>query len=61
MCLKGVCIGLDFDGTVVTHNFPDMGAEIPHCIETLQRITAAGGKLILITMRSGRSLAEAVS
>jgi len=61
MCLKGVFIGLDFDGTVVTHEYPNMGKEVPHCIETLKRITDAGGKLILITMRSGKSLAEAVA
>ena len=60
MLLKGVYIGLDFDGTVVTHEYPNMGKEVPHCIDTLKRIASEGGKLILITMRSGRSLAEAV-
>lgn len=61
MFLKGIYIGLDFDGTVVTHDFPYMGKEVPHCIETLKRITNDGGKLILITMRSDKSLAEAVA
>ncbi|MGI4749864.1 MAG: hypothetical protein ACRYFB_04455 [Janthinobacterium lividum] len=61
MCLKGIYIGLDFDGTVVTHDYPNMGNEVPHCIDTLKQITDAGGKLILITMRSGRSLTEAVA
>lgn len=61
MFLKGVYIGLDFDGTVVTHDYPNMGKEVPYCIETLKQITYEGGKLILITMRSGKSLAEAVA
>jgi hydroxymethylpyrimidine pyrophosphatase-like HAD family hydrolase len=61
MFYKGVTIGLDFDGTVVTHEFPKIGKDIPHCIETLKKITAEGGKIILITMRSGRKLAEAVA
>lgn len=61
MFYKGVTIGLDFDGTVVTHEFPKIGKEVPHCLETLKKITDDGGKIILITMRSGRKLAEAVA
>lgn len=61
MFYKGVTIGLDFDGTVVTHEFPKIGKDIPHCIETLKKITDEGGKIILITMRSGRKLQEAVA
>lgn len=29
MFYKGVVIGLDFDGTVVTHEFPEIGNDIP--------------------------------
>lgn len=61
MFYKGVTIGLDFDGTVVTHEFPKIGEDVPHCIETLKKITSQGGRIILITMRSGRKLAEAVA
>lgn len=61
MFYKGVVIGLDFDGTVVTHEFSEIGNNIPNCIETLKRITDQGGKLVLITMRSGKALAEAVA
>ncbi|WP_299284826.1 hypothetical protein [uncultured Mucilaginibacter sp.] len=61
MFYKGVTIGLDFDGTVVTHEFPKIGKDIPHCIKTLKKITDEGGKIILITMRSGRKLQEAVA
>lgn len=61
MFYKGVTIGLDFDGTVVTHEFPEIGEDVPYCIETLKKITDQGGRIILITMRSGRKLAEAVA
>ncbi len=61
MFYKGVTIGLDFDGTVVTHEFPKIGKDLPHCLETLKKITSQGGKIVLITMRSGRTLAEAVA
>ncbi len=61
MFYKGVVIGLDFDGTVVTHEFPKIGKDLPHCIETLKKITDLGGKIVLITMRSGKRLAEAAA
>ncbi len=61
MFYKGVTIGLDFDGTVVTHEFPKIGKDVPYCIETLKRVTNKGGKIVLITMRTGKRLAEAVS
>ncbi len=61
MFYKGVIIGLDFDGTVVTHEFPAIGKDLPHCLETLKKITDQGGKIVLITMRSGKRLAEAVA
>jgi len=61
MFYKGVTIGLDFDGTVVTHEFPKIGKDLPYCLETLKKITSQGGKIVLITMRSGRTLAEAVA
>ncbi len=61
MFYKGITIGLDFDGTVVTHEFPKIGKDLPFCIETLKQITNEGGKIVLITMRSGKRLAEAVA
>jgi len=52
-------LGIDFDGTVVEHEFPDIGPEAPGAFEWLRQIQAAGGKLILWTMRSGETLDEA--
>lgn len=53
-------IGVDFDGTIVEHEFPDIGEPTPGAFAWLGQIQAAGAKLILWTMRSGETLDEAV-
>lgn len=53
-------IALDFDGTVVTHEYPYIGEDIG-AVPVLKELTAAGHKLILFTMRSGKLLDEAVA
>lgn len=60
MIIPGTVVAVDFDGTVVTHEYPNIGKPLPYCIETLHKISAAGGKIILYTMRSGEELAQAV-
>lgn len=54
-------IGIDFDGTVVAHEYPEIGRPAPQAIETLRELTAAGHRLVLWTMRSGAPLQEAVN
>ena len=44
-------IGIDFDGTCVTHDFPRIGREIG-ATEVLRELVAQGHRLILFTMRS---------
>jgi hypothetical protein len=44
-------ISVDFDGTIVGHDFPDIGEPLPGAIETLKAFKAAGWKLILWTCR----------
>lgn len=44
-------IVIDFDGTCVTHEFPQVGSEIG-AVEVLKEIVANGHNLILFTMRS---------
>ena len=44
-------IAIDFDGTCVEHNYPRIGATIPHAIEVLKELVASGHKLILWTCR----------
>lgn len=53
-----ICI--DFDGTVVTHDYPDIGQDIG-AVPVLLALVNAGHRLILNTMRSGDTLSEAVS
>lgn len=53
-------IGVDFDGTIVKHDYPRIGEPIPGAIETLHDLVDAGHKIILYTMRSGEPLVEAI-
>ncbi len=54
-------IAVDFDGTIVTHEYPKIGREIPFAIDTLKRIQEEGHhQLILWTVREGELLQEAV-
>jgi hypothetical protein len=52
-------IGVDFDGTCVTHEFPKMGREIG-APPVLHELVAAKCRLILWTVRYGQTLEEAV-
>lgn len=52
---------VDFDGTICKHIFPRIGDEVPNAIKYLKRYQELGVKLILFTMRSDESLAEAVA
>jgi hypothetical protein len=43
-------IGIDFDGTCLTHSFPELGKDIG-AVPVLRELTDAGHRLILWTMR----------
>jgi len=58
--MKSLYIGIDFDGTVVTHKYPEIGEPLEGAIEVLQELMEAGHRLILYTMRSEERLAQAV-
>lgn len=51
-------IGLDFDGTVVTHSYPSIGHDIG-AFPWLREALALGAQFILHTMRSGIQLLKA--
>ena len=53
-------IGVDFDGTVVRHEYPEIGDEVPGAVAVLKDMVLAGHKIILWTMRSGDTLQAAV-
>ncbi|NBV91245.1 MAG: hypothetical protein EBR91_03650 [Flavobacteriia bacterium] len=45
-------IYLDFDGTVVEHYFPEIGAENPNAIQVIARLQLAGHDIVLNTYRA---------
>lgn len=54
-------IAVDFDGTIVTHEYPRIGREIPFAIDTLKKLqNDFQAILILWTVREGRELDEAI-
>ncbi|ERK38392.1 hypothetical protein HMPREF9135_0858 [Segatella baroniae F0067] len=53
-------IAVDFDGTIVTHEYPAIGEELPFATETLRMLARDGHQLILWSVREGRLLQEAV-
>ena len=54
-------IAVDFDGTIVKHKYPAIGAEIPFAIETLKKLAAEKHKLLLWSWREGKLLDKAVN
>ena len=53
-------IAIDFDGTCVMHEYPNIGKENEGCVDVLKELVREGHKLILYTMRSGKTLKQAV-
>lgn len=53
-------LAIDFDGTIVEHEYPLIGRPNPGAIEVLKELTAKGYRLILLTMRSDDKLHEAI-
>ena len=51
MKTETICIAVDFDGTCVTHEFPEIGADIG-AAPILRALVKKGHRLILNTMRS---------
>lgn len=59
MYIKNMIIAIDFDGTCVTHEYPNVGKDI-NAIPVLKNIVNKGHKIILYTMRHGKELQDAV-
>ncbi|MDX9930704.1 MAG: hypothetical protein RBS37_12735 [Bacteroidales bacterium] len=53
-------IAIDFDGTIVDHEYPQIGREKLFAFRTLKELEKRGARLILWTFRSGKELEEAV-
>jgi len=52
-------IAVDFDGTIVEHEYPKIGKPVPLAIETTKDLQKSGHDLILWTVRIGEHLREA--
>ena len=57
---NGVKIAVDFDGTIVEHEYPLIGKEKLFAFQTLKELNKMGARLILWTFRTGKELDEAV-
>ena len=53
-------IAVDFDGTIVEHEYPKIGKEMLFAFETLKELQKQKHQLILWTYRTGKELEEAV-
>ncbi len=58
--LTGIKIAIDFDGTIVEHEYPAIGKEKLFAFQTLRELDKLGARLILWTIRTGKELDEAV-
>jgi len=53
-------IAVDFDGTIVKHEYPEIGESVPYAFEVLKELVNRGHKLILFTMRSNKPYIEKI-
>jgi len=58
--LLNLKIAIDFDGTIVEHEYPKIGKDKLFAFETLKELQKHGALLILWTIRAGQELDEAL-
>ncbi|GAB5400665.1 MAG: hypothetical protein Aureis2KO_22500 [Aureisphaera sp.] len=61
MIKETMTIAVDFDGTIVEDNYPNIGKPQLFAFETLKKLQENGHRLVLWTYRHGRALDEAVA
>lgn len=59
--LTNLRIAVDFDGTIVEHEYPEIGKEKLFAFQTLKELEKRGALLILWTFRTGTELEEAIA
>lgn len=57
--MNSLIIAVDFDGTLVSHKYPQIGKEVNNAFKVLRKLQLQNVKLILYTMRSGPELIAA--
>jgi len=58
--LRNLKIAVDFDGTIVEHEYPKIGKDKLFAVETMKELQKQGALLILWTFRVGEELEDAV-
>ncbi|MCX6255838.1 MAG: hydrolase [Bacteroidia bacterium] len=58
--LTNIKIAVDFDGTIVEHEYPEIGKEKLFAFQTLKELNKMGASIILWTFRTGKELEDAV-
>jgi hydroxymethylpyrimidine pyrophosphatase-like HAD family hydrolase len=58
--ITNIKIAVDFDGTIVEHQYPEIGKEKLFAFRTLKELEKMGARLILWTFRTGKELDDAV-
>lgn len=53
-------IAVDFDGTIVTNEYPNIGEELPFATETLRMLIRDHHRVILWSVREGKLLQDAI-
>lgn len=53
-------IAVDFDGTIVNHEYPEIGSEIPFATTYIRKLIEEQHQVILWTVRRGKLLQDAV-
>jgi len=59
--LTNIKIAVDFDGTIVEHDYPDIGKEMLFAFSTMKALQERGALLLLWTFRTGSELEAAVT
>lgn len=54
-------IAIDFDGTLHTGTWPNIGAPAPYAIDTMRKLKEDGHKLIIWTSRGNGELLDAIN
>lgn len=57
---NGLKIAVDFDGTIVENEYPEIGREMMFAFATMKELQKKGHKLVLWTYRTGQQLKEAI-
>lgn len=54
-------VAVDFDGTLTTGNYPEIGSPKPYAVEYMRRLKEDGHYIILWTCRKDKRLEEAIN